>query len=93
MNLISNIYARYKHIVVLISNFTTDLVPLLVAGVAHGVVVVPPGALAGARGLAVTVSAPPASLALPAIHGDRGHLGAETVGVVSSVTDVTQQIP
>ena len=92
MNLISNIYARYKHIVMLISIFT-DLVPLLVAGVAHGVVVVPPGALAGAGGLAVTVSAPPASLALPAVLGDRGHLGAETVGVVSSVTDVAQQIP
>ena len=76
----------------LISIFT-DLVPLLVAGVAHGVVVVPPGALAGARGLAVAVSAPPASLALPAVLGDRGHLGPETVGVVSSVTNVTQQIP
>ena len=76
----------------LISIFT-DLVPLLVAGVAHGVVVVPPGALAGARGLAVAVSAPPTSLALPAVLGDRGHLGPETVGVVSSVTNVTQQIP
>ena len=76
----------------LISIFT-DLVPLLVAGVTHGVVVVPPGALAGAGGLAVTVSTPPASLALPSVLGDRGHLGAETVGVVSSVTDVTQQIP
>ena len=69
------------------------LVPLLVARVTHGVVVVPPGALARAGCLAVTVRAPPASLALPAIFGDRGHLGAETVGVVSSVTHVTQQIP
>ena len=92
MNLISNIYARYKHIVVLLSIFT-DLVPLLVAGVAHRVIVVPPGALAGARGLAVAVSAPPASLALPSVLGNRGHLGPETVGVVSSVTNVTQQIP
>ena len=36
----------------------SDLVPLLVAGVAHGVVIMPPGALAGARGLTVAVSAP-----------------------------------
>ena len=53
----------------------------------------PPGALARAGCLAVAVRAPPASLALPAILGDRGHLGAETVGVVSPVTHVTQQIP
>ena len=74
-------------------NIFTDLVPLLVARVADGVVVVPPGALARAGCLAVAVSAPPASLTLPAILGDRGHLRAETVGVVSSVTHVTQQIP
>ena len=68
------------------------LVPLLVAGVAHGVVVVPPAALAGARSLAVTVCAPPASLALPAILRDAGHLRPETVGVVGSVTNITEEV-
>ena len=71
----------------------TDLVPLLVAGVAHRVVVVPPGALARARSLAVAVCASPTPFALPAILGHRRHLGAETVGVVGPVTHVTQQIP
>ena len=67
-------------------------VTLLIATVAHRVVAMPSRALTGARGLAVTVRAPPTPLALPSILGDAGHLGAETVGVVGAVTHITQQI-
>ena len=67
-------------------------VSLLVAGVAHRVVVVPPAALTRAWSLAVTVRTPSAPLALPAILGNTRHLGPETVGVVGPVTNVTEEV-